>query len=220
MDEFSWSKKAQPHLIRRQIVNLSIAGDFHVHLFPTRSPVNIANPADLKRLRELFPYQRCTWWRAATWWPTPPPIKDPPRDWSIHSMNHIIFRRAGEAPLPDDLPITGKVIQLQLPPHLEDISSTRIRENVDLNRDISNLIDPVIQDFIYQNGLYLRDSQDKPMVNPTTLTFQWIDQPDQRLVEDLTAGRPDREAIRTGIRQGRDRIVLLRSSQEASCWAT
>ena len=52
------------------------------------------------------------------------------------------------------------------------------------------------------------------MVNPTTLTFQWIDQPDQRLVEDLTAGRPDREAIRTGIRQGRDRIVLLRSSQE------
>ena len=52
------------------------------------------------------------------------------------------------------------------------------------------------------------------MVNPTTLTFQWIDQPDQRLVEDLTAGRPDREAVRAGILQGRDRIVLLRSSQE------
>ena len=57
MDEFSWSKKAQPHLVRRQIVNLSIAGDFHVHLFPDEIPVNIANPADLKRLRELFPYQ-------------------------------------------------------------------------------------------------------------------------------------------------------------------
>ncbi len=214
VDEFSWSKKAQPHLVRRQIVNLSIAGDFHVHLFPDEIPVNIANPADLKRLRELFPYQEVYLVAGSDVVAHASSYQDPPRDWSIHSMNHIIFRRAGEAPLPDDLPITGKVIQLQLPPHLEDISSTRIRENVDLNRDISNLIDPVIQDFIYQNGLYLRDSQDKPMVNPTTLTFQWIDQPDQRLVEDLTAGRPDREAIRTGILQGRDRIVLLRSSQE------
>ncbi len=31
-----------------------------------------------------------------------------------------------------------------------------------MNRDISTFIDPVIQDFIYQNGLYLRDTQDKP----------------------------------------------------------
>ena len=87
---------------------------------------------------------------------------------------------------------------------------------MDLNRDISNLIDPVIQDFIYQNGLYLRDSQDKPMVNTTTLTFQWVTEPDQRLVEDLTAGRPDREALRSGILRSHDRILLLRSSQEGS----
>ena len=58
VDEFSWSKKAQPHLVRRQIVNLSIAGDFHVHLFPDDIPVNIANPRDLKRLVELFPGQQ------------------------------------------------------------------------------------------------------------------------------------------------------------------
>ena len=53
---------------------------------------------------------------------------------------------------------------MTLPPHLEDISSSRIRENVDLNRDISNFVDPVIQDFIYQNGLYLRDTQEKKMM--------------------------------------------------------
>ena len=40
VDEFSWSKKPQPHMIRRQIVNLSIAGDFHIHLFPNDIPVN------------------------------------------------------------------------------------------------------------------------------------------------------------------------------------
>lgn len=54
VDEFSWSKKAQPHLIRRQIVSMSVADEFHVNLFPDEIPVNIANPADLKRLRGVF----------------------------------------------------------------------------------------------------------------------------------------------------------------------
>ncbi len=216
VDEFSWSKKAQPHLIRRQIVNLSVAGDFHVHLFPDEIPVNIANPKDLKRLRELFPHQEVYLVAGSDVVAHASSYQDPPREWSIHSMNHIIFRRAGEAPLPDGLPITGKIIHLQLPPHLEDISSTRIRENVDLNRDISNLIDPVIQDFIYQNGLYLRDSQNKSLPTTSPLVFQWVDDPDPRLVEDLTAGRWDRETVRAGILQGHDRILMLRSSQGGS----
>ena len=55
IDEFSWSKKTQPHLVRRQIVNMSIADEFYVHLFPDNTPVNIANPADLRRLKEMFP---------------------------------------------------------------------------------------------------------------------------------------------------------------------
>ncbi len=212
VDEFSWSKKAQPHLIRRQIVNLSVAGDFHVHLFPDDVPVNIANPADLKRLRELFPNQELYLVVGSDVVSHASSYQVPPQPWSVHSMNHIIFHRAGEAPLPqgDQLPITGEVIQLQLPPHLEDISSTRIRENVDMNRDISNLIDPVIQDFIYQNGLYLRDSQNKPVLGAGDWEFQWIDDPNPMLVHDLTAGQPDREAVRAGILQWGDRILTLR----------
>ena len=212
VDEFSWSKKAQPHLIRRQIVNLSVAGDFHVHLFPDDIPVNIANPADLKRLRELFPGQEVYLVVGSDVVAHASSYQAPPQPWSIHSMNHIIFRRAGEAPLPprDQLHITGEVIQLQLPPHLEDISSTRIRENVDLNRDISNFIDPVIQDFIYQNGLYLRDSQNKPLLGAGELSFQWLDQIEPLLAAQLTAGLPERDAIRQGMCQQGDRLLLLR----------
>lgn len=216
VDEFSWSKKAQPHLIRRQIVNLSVAGDFHVHLFPDDIPVNIANPADLKRLRNLFPDQEVYLVVGSDVVGNASCFQAFPRPWSIHSMNLIIFRRAGQPPLPstEQLNLKGDVIQLQLPPHLEDISSTRIRENVDLNRDISNLIDPVIQDFIYQNGLYLRDSQNKPVLGSGDLTFQWVDEPDELLIQELTAGRPDRDALREGILRGRDRLVLLRSSTQ------
>ena len=35
------------------------------------------------------------------WWATPAPIRPPLSDWSVHSMDHIIFRRAGQPPLPE-----------------------------------------------------------------------------------------------------------------------
>ncbi len=210
VDEFSWSKKAQPHLIRRQIVNLSVAGDFHVHLFPDDIPVNIANPDDLHRLVDLFPGQRVYLVAGSDVVANASSYQAPPQPYSVHHMNHVIFRRAGEAELPSPLPIDGEVIQLQLPPHLEDISSTRIREGVDRNRDISSFIDPVIQDFIYQSGLYHRDSQDKPMLNAGDLTFHWEGEPDPLLLADLTAGHPDRELIRAGCANQGDQVLLLR----------
>ena len=213
MDEFSWSKKAQPHLIRRQIVNLSVAGDFHVHLFPDDIPVNIANPTDLHTLVDLFPEQDVYIVAGSDVVANASSYRGAPKPYSIHEMNHVIFRRAGEKPLPEPLPITGKVLHLTLPPHLEDISSTRIRENVDLNRDISNFIDPVIQDFIYQNGLYLRDTQDKPLLYAGDLEFQWVDEPSSLLLTDLTSGLPDREAIRTAITRSGDRLLLLRRTK-------
>ncbi len=189
VDEFSWSKKAQPHLIRRQIVNLSVAGDFNVHLFPNQIPVNIANPADLKRMVELFPGREVYLVAGSDVVTNASSYKAPPKPYSIHIMNHVIFRRAGEKPLPRNLPITGDIIHLQLPPHLEDISSTRIRENVDLNRDISNFIDPVIQDFIYQNGLYLRDRQEKSLLGAGEVDFHWVREPDAELAAQIMGER-------------------------------
>lgn len=210
VDEFSWSKKAQPHLIRRQIVNLSVAGDFHVHLFPDDIPVNIANPANLQQLVELFPNQQVYVVVGSDVVLNASSYRAQPVPYSIHQMNHIIFRRAGEAELPRDLPINGKVIQLQLPSHLEDISSTRIRENVDLNRDISTFTDPVIQDFIYQNGLYLRDTPDKPLLYAGDLEFQWIDTPSPALLCSLTADCTNGEEVCAAILRRQDRILLLR----------
>ena len=172
-----------------------MAWDFHVHLFPDDIPVNIANPDDLHRLSQLFPGQELYIVAGSDVVANASCYKAPPRPWSIHGMNHVIFRRAGEKPLPKKLPVTGQVLHLQLPPHLEDISSTRIRENVDLNRDISTLVAPVIQDFIYQNGLYLRDTPDKPLLYAGDLEFQWEETPTRSLVEELTAGLAGGEAL-------------------------
>ena len=54
VDEFSWSKKTQPSLVRRQIVSMSVADEFDVYLFPHDIPVNLATPEDLDRLRQVF----------------------------------------------------------------------------------------------------------------------------------------------------------------------
>ena len=162
LDEFSWSKHTQPRLMRRKIMNMSVADEENMYPFPDDIPINIANPADIKKLKEIFAgrdlyiavgtdvIENASAYRAV---PTPD---------SIHTVNHIAFARETRENPETDQPektygIQGKVICLTLDKFYEDISSTKIRENIDLNRDISNLIDAVAQNFIYDNNLYLRE---------------------------------------------------------------
>lgn len=189
VDEFSWSKKAQPSLVRRQIVSMSVADEFDVYLFPHDIPVNLATPADLDRLREVFAGRELYLAVGSDVVANASSYKAPPSPGSVHSLNHIVFRRSSDAEgreIDADLgTIQGKVIELQLPTHLEDISSTRIRENIDLGRDISNLIDPTVQDFIFRNSLYLREPQYKHLVRASQLDFETAVQPDQALWDTL-----------------------------------
>lgn len=194
VDEFSWSKKAQPSLMRRQIVSMSVADEFNVYLFPHDIPVNLANPGDLTRLRQVFSGREVYLTVGSDVVANASSYKAPPSPGSVHSLGHIVFRRSSDAEgreIEADLGcITGQVIELTLPTHLEDISSTRIRENIDLGRDISNLIDPVVQDFIYRNSLYLREPQYKQLVRASYLEFRWESTPDQELLAQLAAQQP------------------------------
>ncbi len=191
VDEFSWSKKAQPSLIRRQLVSMSVADEFDVYLFPHDIPVNLANPGDLDRLRGAFAGRELYLAVGSDVVANASSYKVPPTPGSVQTMNHIVFRRAsdndGHEIEADLTRIRGQVIQLQLPTHLEDISSTRIRENIDLGRDISNLIDPTVQDYIYRNSLYLREPQYKPLIRVGALEFSYSEHPDDELLQGLRA---------------------------------
>ena len=172
IDEFSWSKRTQPTRIRRRIAAMSVANEFHVHIFPENFPVNIANPANLRQLREAFPDRSVSIVVGSDVVAHASSYQKPPTADSIHTFDHVIFRRTEPDAAPADYRcITGHVLELTLPPQLEEISSTRIREAVDANRDVSNLIDPMAQEFIYRQGLYLREPQDKPVLRTEDLTF-------------------------------------------------
>ena len=223
VDEFSWSKKTQPSLIRRKIASMSVADEFHVHLFPYNIPVNIANPGDLRRLKNMFAGRELYLIVGSDVIHGASSYKAAPSPDSVHSMNHIVFRRVsalhGEEKDADaDVGmITGKVVQLQLPSQLEDISSTRIRENIDMNRDISHLIDPVVQEYIYQRGLYLREPQYKPLLSPGTLRFDEAEPEEPLLTELLSLGMPP--AAADGTRRRGERIMTLRSGGTLLCAA-
>ena len=208
VDEFSWSKKAQPSLVRRQIVSMSVADEFDVYLFPHDIPVNLSTPDDLNRLREVFAGRELYLAVGSDVVANASSYKVPPSPGSVHSMNHIVFRRSSGGEGSADLScITGRIIQLQLPPHLEDISSTRIRENIDLGRDISNLIDPVVQDFIYRNSLYLREPQYKRILQSGDLEFTHEEHPDQALWQELAQSCRQLSAP-----DPRDGVCLLRKA--------
>ena len=219
IDEFSWSKKTQPHRIRRRIVSMSIADEFHVHIFPENFPVNIASPETLTALRAAFPSREVSIVVGSDVVANASSYRLPPAPGSIHGFDHIIFRRSSEGGEEqyDYGAITGKVVELQLPNHLESISSTLIREAVDQGRDISNLIDPSAQEFIYLHGLYLREPQDKPLLQVEDLTFHRFLQLPGELPgrADLTgrAAGQGAEELYQELRRLGDQLILLRHGE-------
>lgn len=218
VDEFSWSKKAQPHLIRRKIVNMSVADEFHVNIFPYSIPVNIANPNDLATLKQVFAPREVYMVTGSDVVQNASSYRKPPEEHSIHTMNHIIFRRGADADASvrraQEL-LQGKVEIVDLPPEFRDISSTLLRENIDLNRDVSNLVDPMVQGYIYDRGLYLREPEYKPLVNGKVLSFDYVDSIDEALREEIgnvvLAHREDADATLKAMAQSGDALILLRN---------
>ena len=159
IDEFSWSKHTQAKLLRRKIVNMSTAGDEGLYTFPDDIPVNIANPRDIARLKSLFPGKELFVAVGTDVIENASAYALEPGENTVHSLNHIIFERnSGSASYLDSgRTLKGRVITLALDRYYEEISSTRIRENIDLNRDVSNLIDSTAQAFIYEHNMYLRE---------------------------------------------------------------
>ena len=173
VDEFSWSKMPLPKLLRRQIVSISVADQWDTYLFPDEIPVNIAMPDDLAHLARLLP-DRELYLVAGSDVIENASAYRIPQPGGAAEYNHIVFcrnsaRKADHTSLQET--IHGKLKVLSLPPFFESVSSTRIREYIDRKLDISMLVDPVVQSFIYGYGLYVRSQELKNVMKPQDLYF-------------------------------------------------
>ncbi len=193
VDEFSWSKKVQPRMIRRQIINMSIADELGVFLFPDDIPVNLTSAYDLKGLKDLFPEKDIYIVVGSDVLMNANAYKARPTKNSIHSFNHIVFKRTKDDLTPAAMKkadenknrIKGSLVELHLPLYLEDISSTQIRENIDNNRDISNLIDPLAQSFIYDRNLYIREPLNKSILKSKPFIIEVVEDLSKKIVDEI-----------------------------------
>jgi len=207
LDEFSWSKKTQPRMTRRQIIIMSVADEENVYLFPDDIPINIANDGDLAKLQDIFPDKEVYIVVGSDVILNASSYKNQPHPGSIHQYNHVVFRRAQgqvsdmteekERQMEETIrsSVKGDLIYLTLPTYLEDISSTRIRENIDCNRDISNLISPLAQNYIYHYGLYLREPQYKPILQAKNIKFDFVTEESSQDVYQLLVSFAHNEHI-------------------------
>lgn len=226
VDEFSWSKRTQPHLIRRKIVNMSIADEMDIYLYPEDFPVNIANPKDLKALKANLNSDRIFIVVGHDVILNASAYKLPSTEDSIHQFPHVIFERGSldSAGSKTDLIevfqyIKGEIIQLNIPPQYEDVSSTQIRNYIDRNRDISNLIDPLAQKYIYETNLYRHEPRYKSIVQTISIDVDIIREPREELLRNIVqifhgGSREVYENIKRILLKPKARLILISDASD------
>jgi len=181
VDEFSWSKQTLPHLLREEIIEMSVADELGIFLYPEEFPTNIVNGLDLAELKRNFPHSQVYMVTGSDVVLNASAYQGG-GDKPILSFAHIIFDRKNVI-VPDENEqgmeevvqrIKGDTIRLTLPPQYEDISSTQIRDSIDENRDISRLVDPLAQQYIYDNGFYRREPQYKTLIKTISLNIEAV----------------------------------------------
>ena len=219
LDEFSWSKKTQPRLQRRKILSMSVSDEENIYIFPDDIPVNIANPSDLARLKKIFEGKELSFVAGSDVIENASCYRSAPTKNSIHSLDHIIFKRTSDERRDGfankkPYPIDGKIINLHLEEYFEDISSTRIRENIDSGRDISNLIDPVAQNYIFEKGLYMREPAYKHVLQARDIHLEEFKRGDSSVVYgitgELSARGYDMDVVSSYLDSDKVRMIALR----------
>ncbi|AHM56812.1 cytidyltransferase-like protein [Peptoclostridium acidaminophilum DSM 3953] len=193
VDEFSWSKSTQPNMIRRNIINMSIADELSVYIYPEDFPVNLTNAKDLKVLRQNFKRQDVYIVVGSDVVLNATAYRAPVTENSIQTFPHVVFERRSHFETEDTDKVLDKalenikapIIKLFLPPRYEDVSSTRIRNYIDENRDISKLVDPMVQRYIYDNGLYRREPSYKSLIQKLQFDIEIVSDIRDSLIETL-----------------------------------
>ena len=155
-DEFSWSKRTQPFEVRRKIIEMSAAQMRDVYLFPEEIPVNIAFPQDIRRLKDALNGKSPALVAGSDVIKNASAYRKPPEPDSVRNLKHIIFAR--DCSEMDEKEISAKLARkpefVRLPPHLESISSSMIRDNINEGREVSALVSTLAENYIRNFGLY------------------------------------------------------------------
>lgn len=175
--DFSWYKKLQPKEIRRQIIYLSISDLENVILFPDDYPVSLENPEDLTFLRSLFPDSEVTLVVSSDTVEGCEAYWKEPEEGSVHGFPHIIFQRGTgiSRSLIDSL-ISGETQFLQVPSYFDHMTSEEIQKQIALGRDISDMVDHQVKNYVFDKKLYRSEPIYKKIAKTRAVDFIMEDQ--------------------------------------------
>ena len=190
VDEFSWSKRVQPHKLRKNIISMTIAYEKDIYLFPSEIPININNDKDLEKLKSLFNDKEVY---IVVGSDVVANASAYTKDGLLKSFPHIVFERKTITSTNEDMEIIeerlqrikGKVLRLTLPPQYEDISSSKIRRAIDLNMDISKEMDPLALRYIYKYGLYYNEPRYKSVIQTKAIDLEIVKKIDDNIISTL-----------------------------------
>jgi nicotinic acid mononucleotide adenylyltransferase/predicted amino acid-binding ACT domain protein len=221
VDEFSWSKSTQPNLIRRNIIERSIAKEFGIYTLPKEISVNIANEIDLENLKNIFPQNIVYLAVGSDVLVNASAYKG--SFGKILEFPHVVFERPNMMNSKDFKvlkkifkKLNEKSMRLTLSEKYEHISSTQIRNYIDTNRDISDLVDSFAERYIYTNGLYKKEPQFKNIINAKSLGVELIEEFDDKILKELSklSNIPDElmyEGLKIATAKPRFRIIIIRN---------
>ncbi len=191
IDEFSWSKKTQPNIIRRNIVRRSIAKELGIFILPKEISINIANSEDVLKVKKDFK-DTVVYLAVGS-------------DVLIHAsaynnskseitnLPHVVFERphmmseVDHKKLKDVIGrLPEETIRIELGREYEHISSTQIRNYIDTNRDISDLVDPFAEKYIYDNRLYKKEPQFKNIVTTKSIKVEIVEEFSETLLMEIS----------------------------------
>lgn len=197
VDEFSWSKRTQANLIRRDIIKMSIADELDIYSFPRDISINLGNENDLFKLHDSFVERVVYMVVGSDVIVNASAYKKNIGSKQLQSFPHVVFERLiDEATEEKDAfekafnQLDNRSIRLILPPLYEQISSTQIRNYIDENRDISELVDPLVQRYIYDKGLYQREPQFKEVMTTKYTAVEILTEVSSDTIEELARTMP------------------------------
>ena len=218
-DEFSWSKRTQPFKVRQKIVAMSIADLADVYLFPESIPINIANPKDLMMLKEVFAGREVYMVAGSDVVENASAYRAPETPNSIHTFPHILFTRNTDQ---DDMEqrsagdrISAQVLYLKLPAYYETMSSTKIRENVSTSKDIANLVEIRVQNYIYDRNLYSMEPLYKKAARSRVVDTEFY----RTITEDLAQELGAEGFLPKAPFKQRDKVAVIRDEEKKICGA-
>lgn len=220
IDEFSWSKKTLPNLLRKNIVEMSISTEFNIYIYPENFPVNISRKEDLAVLKSNFPSSKVYIVAGSDVITNASAYALPSEKGSIHDFAHIIFERTVRKKNVEAIKkFEQEVLWWKLPLKFTSISSTQIRNYIDENRDISNLVDPLAEEYISENGFYQREPLNKSNSKSLWIKLEVKNGLDESTINELSNCFPEQKGqieikLRELINKHFIKVIILRDERK------